>query len=121
MAESDASVQRTLGELLSAVKTLAESIREIKDEMRRSEEKSTESRRSMHARMDQIVTQVGQLEVSMAQAKADIAEMMPVTEEVRRWKLMGLGALGVVGIGGTALGVFLADTLDSLAKVFRGH
>ncbi|WP_245421294.1 DUF1515 family protein [Rhizobium sp. L9] len=28
--------------------------------------------------------------------------MRPVTDDVRRWKLIGLGALGIIGIGASA-------------------
>jgi hypothetical protein len=36
---------------------------------------------------------------------------------VKKWKLMGMGALAVVGIGGTALGVSLANSFEWLAKL----
>lgn len=38
-------------------------------------------------------------------------EMRPVTEDVKRWKPMGLGALGVIGVGGMVLGVTFADVI----------
>jgi hypothetical protein len=31
--------------------------------------------------------------------------MRPVTDDVKRWKLMGIGALADIGIGGMAMGV----------------
>ncbi|SEI09137.1 Protein of unknown function [Rhizobium tibeticum] len=37
--------------------------------------------------------------------------MRPVTDDVKRWKLMGLGAIGVIGIGSMALGVTFADVI----------
>lgn len=120
MADGDANVQRTLGELLAEVKNLGKSIHDVKEEMRRSEDKSTESRRGMHQRMDLLVEQVGDLEVSVSKAQKDIADMKPVTDDVKRWKLMGIGALGVVGIGGTALGVILAGMLENAARLLRG-
>jgi hypothetical protein len=42
--------------------------------------------------------------------------MKPITQDVQKWKLMGLGALGVVGWGGAALGVRLAGFFDQLLK-----
>jgi Protein of unknown function (DUF1515) len=38
---------------------------------------------------------------------------------VKKWKLMGMGALAVVGIGGTALGVSLANSFEWLAKLLH--
>jgi len=32
---------------------------------------------------------------------------------------MGMGALAVVGVGGTALGVMVANSLEAIAKFFR--
>ncbi len=37
--------------------------------------------------------------------------MKPVTDEVGRWKLMGMGALGVIGIGALAAGVTFAEAI----------
>jgi hypothetical protein len=51
--------------------------------------------------------------------KDDIAEMKPVTEDVRKWKLMGIGALGVIGIGGASLGVTFADVVKRGLALLR--
>lgn len=42
--------------------------------------------------------------------------MKPVTDDVNRWKLMGIGALGVIGIGGM-VGVIFADALRRIGLV----
>ncbi|RDJ05821.1 hypothetical protein B5K06_25720 [Rhizobium grahamii] len=70
-----------------------------------SEEKSDASRTSVHRRMDEIVDRVSKVELISAAVQDDVRDMMPVTEDVKRWKLMGLGALGLIGIGGMVLGV----------------
>ncbi len=49
----------------------------------------------------------------------DISEMRPVTEDVRTWKLMGMGALGVMGIGGAGFGVTFADPLKRLVLMLK--
>jgi hypothetical protein len=41
-----------------------------------------------------------------------------VTDQVKQWKPMGMGAL-VVGIGGTALGVSIANSFEWFAKLFH--
>jgi glucose-6-phosphate isomerase len=51
--------------------------------------------------------------------QGDISEMKPVTEDVRKWKLIGMGALGVIGIGGSSLGVVFADTFKRLLMLLR--
>ncbi len=74
----------------------------------------------MHRRMDELVGRVGTLEASTAAVQEDITEMKPITDDVRKWKLMGMGALAVIGIG-AALGVTIADVVKrDLAVLLRG-
>lgn len=110
--EYDATVHHQLGALIAEVKN-------IREDIRRSEDKSDASRSSMHRRMDDMVDRIGKVEGAVAQVNDDVTEMKPVTDDVRKWKLMGIGALGVVGIGGTALGVSIAGFLDNLSRFFH--
>ena len=75
-----------------------------------------EKRAVVHRRMDEIVTEVGEIKTDIATITGQVADSKIVTDEVRKWKLMGLGALGVVGIGGTALGVSLANSFEWLTR-----
>ncbi|OHV81593.1 DUF1515 family protein [Rhizobium sp. LCM 4573] len=93
----------------------------ILETMRRSEEKSDVSRASMHRRMDEIVDRVSKVEASVDTVQDDVKDMKPVTEDVRRWKLMGMGALGMMGIAGIALGVSFADVLKRIAGLLMGR
>lgn len=46
-------------------------------------------------------------------------DIKPVTDDVRRWRLMGMGALAIVGLGGAAMGgavLWLWDTIISRIK-----
>jgi len=74
----------------------------------------------MHQRMDLLVDRVGKVEGNLAAVQEDVSEMRPVTDDVKRWKLMGLGALGMIGIAGMALGVSFADALKRVAVVVLG-
>lgn len=74
----------------------------------------------MHKRMDLLVDRVGKVEGNLAAVQEDVSEMRPVTDDVRRWKLMGLGALGMIGIAGMALGVSFADALKRFGLVLVG-
>lgn len=110
--EYDATVHRQLGELIAGVKNLEEAFR-------RSEDKSDASRASVHRRMDDLVDRIGKVEGTVLQVNEDVTEMKPVTDDVRRWKLMGLGALGVVGITAAALGVTFADVIKRVLTMGR--
>lgn len=109
----EATTHQQLGALLAEVKNLRE-------DFRRSEDKSDASRASLHRRMDELVDRVGKVEGAVAQVNDDVTDMKPVTDDVRKWKLMGMGALAVVGLGGTALGVSIAGFFEQLSRFFRG-
>lgn len=109
----DATTHQQLGMLIAEVKNLRE-------DMRRSDAKSDLSRATVHRRIDEIVDRMGKVEGSVAQVNDDITDMKPVTDEVTRWKQMGIGALFVVGIGGTALGVSIANFFEQIPKFFKG-
>ena len=70
--------------------------------------------------LDQLVDRVGDVEVSVSSIGADVAEMKPVTDDVKRWKLMGIGALGVTGIAAMALGVSFAEAIRRIVFVIIG-
>lgn len=108
----DASVHQQLGTLIAEVKNLRE-------DFRRSEDKSDASRASMHRRMDELVKRVGTLEGSTAAMQEDITEMRPITDDVQKWKVMGMGALAVIGIGAAALGVTFADVIKRALVLLR--
>lgn len=117
----DAAVHRQLGELVAGMHSLQESIKRVEDQSRRSEDKATESRAAVHRRMDDMVSRVGSVEQTVSSLKDDVLEMKPVTEDVKRWRLMGLGALGMIGIGGIALGVTFADAMKRIASLLLGR
>ncbi len=110
----DNYIHQQIGTLTAKVDMLIEATR-------RSEEKSDVSRASMHRRMDEIVDRVSKVENTSSAVQDDVKEMRPVVDDVKRWKLMGLGALGMIGIGGMALGVSFADALKRIALVIVGR
>lgn len=110
---TEPNINYQLGAILAEVKNL-------KEDFRRSEDKSDLSRSAVHRRMDELVARVGSLETTLQATKSEVAEMKPVTDDVKKWKLMGIGALGVVGIGGTAMGVMLAGVLEKMAHFLKG-
>ncbi len=118
--EIDAAVHRQLGELVAGMRGLQESIRRLEEGSVRAEDKAATSRAAVHQRMDQLVDRVGDLEVSVSTIDSNVAEMKPVTDDVKRWKLMGIGALGVTGIAAMALGVSFAEAIRRVVFVIIG-
>lgn len=118
--ETEAAVHRQLGELAAGMRALQDTMRRIEEGADRAEDKAAESRAGVHRRMDELVGRVGHLETSTATIVADVAEMKPVTDDVKRWKLMGIGALGVTGIAAMALGVSFAEAIRRIVFVIVG-
>lgn len=119
--EIDAGVHRQLGELVAGMHGLQDSIRRMEEAARRSEDKSEASRAVVHRRLDEVVDRVGKVETSIVTVQEDVTEMKPVTDEVRRWKLMGMGALGVTGLAAMALGVTFSESLKRIGMVIIGR
>ncbi|WP_074060843.1 DUF1515 family protein [Rhizobium etli] len=112
--EFDPRMHQQMGEVLAE-------IRNLRDAFRQSEIKSDNSRATMHQRMDMLVDRVGKVEGNVAAVQEDISEMRPVTDDVKRWKLMGIGALAVIGIGGMAMGVTFADAIRRIGSIILGR
>ncbi|MBB3396892.1 hypothetical protein FHT71_003579 [Rhizobium sp. BK060] len=110
----DGAMHREIGMLTAKVDMILEGVR-------RSEEKSDASRASMHRRMDEIVDRVSKVELTTSAVQEDVTEMRPVTDDVKRWKLMGIGALGVIGVGGMVLGVTFADVIRRIIMAVFGR
>lgn len=116
-SEIDVTVHRQLGELVAGMGGLQESIRRIEEGARRAEDKAATGQASVHLRMDRLADRVGELEASVSTIGTEVAEMRPVTDDVRRWKLMGIGALGVTGIAAMALGVSFAEAIRRIVLI----
>ncbi|WP_454850493.1 DUF1515 family protein [Rhizobium binxianense] len=101
--EIDAAVHQQLGELVAGMRSLQEANRRFEDMMRRSEDKSAESRASMHRRMDEFVDRIGKVETNVTTVQDDVRGMKPTVEKITAWEQRGIGALFVVGVGSAAI------------------
>ncbi|CAN7469657.1 DUF1515 family protein [Phyllobacterium sp. LjRoot231] len=48
-----------------------------------------------------------------------VKDSKKVTDQVKQWRAMGLGGLGVVGIASTALGISLASSIEWISRLFH--
>jgi glucose-6-phosphate isomerase len=108
------SAERTLGMLLAEV-------RNLRADIDRQERKSDESRASMHRRVDALVDRVSAIEGEFSAVKKEVVDMKPVTDDVKRWKIMGMTAIAVIGIGGAAMGVTFAEAIKRVLAVIFGR
>jgi hypothetical protein len=110
----------SLNEIYDRLGRLAATVEGMSEHLERQDAKSDASRTNMHRRLDEVVTRVGFLEMDMNTVKGTTAGMKEVTDEVRAWKQRGLGALGVIGIAGAALGGAAVYFFDQLLQLIRG-
>jgi hypothetical protein len=113
MATKLDDISEAIGSLRAEVRILTAN---TADNMRRADE----HRAVIHKRVDDMVGEFSDVKADLAAVQKDVAEMKPVTDDVKRWRLMGMGALGLIGIGGTAFGVLLAKPIEALAAFMRG-
>lgn len=108
------SAERMLGMLVAEV-------RNLRADIDRQERKSDESRAAMHVRVDALVDRVGAIEGDVSSVKRDVTDMKPVTDEVKRWKIMGMTAIAIVGLGGAAIGVTFGEAIRRLIAIVFGR
>ncbi|WP_337183866.1 DUF1515 family protein [Shinella sp.] len=121
MTADDGALRQQMGELIASQRAIQENLRRIEDKLQRSDDKSDVSRAKMHTRIDEVVGTVGEVQTTVAGLERDVKDMKPVTDEVRRWKLLGMGALGMMGVGGIAIGVSFADALKRIVGLLIGR
>jgi hypothetical protein len=92
-----------LDDISEAIGSLRAEVAGLRRDFQASEFRADAHRSGVHRRMDELVGDVSTVKVDMAVVKEDVAEMKPVTDDVKRWKLMGIGALGVTGIAAAAI------------------
>jgi hypothetical protein len=108
-----------LDEISKAIGGLEQAVIGLRRDLQQSEKNSVDHRTNLHRRVDDLVSDVGDLGAKVASMEATVTDSKSVTDDVKRWKLMGMGALAVVGLGGTALGVMVANSLEAIARFFR--
>ncbi|WP_245279207.1 DUF1515 family protein [Mesorhizobium loti] len=59
-------------------------------------------------------------ESAVSKLNADMTSVKEVTTEVSRWKLMGLGALGITGMAAAALAPLVTAHWHDIWRVIRG-
>ncbi|SDP07987.1 DUF1515 family protein [Phyllobacterium sp. OV277] len=112
-------IYKAIGTLSAQVEALRRDIDGFERRAGAENREADEKRAVVHRRMNEIISEVCDIKTDIATIKDDVVDAKAVTDDVKKWKLMGIGALGVVGIGGTALGVSLANSFEWLAKLFH--
>ncbi|RWN47377.1 MAG: DUF1515 domain-containing protein [Mesorhizobium sp.] len=125
------SLEMMIGGLLEATQNMQRDITEIRRDIKdsdsraalsyeQSEQRAAASRSKMYAKTDELVDRVAATETAVSKLNDDMTGVKAVTAEVTRWKLMGLGALGVTGMAAAALASLVTAYWHDIWRLLRG-
>jgi hypothetical protein len=131
MPTSTKSLEMMIGGLLEATQNMQRDITEIRRDIKdsdsraalsyeQSEQRAAASRAKMYQKTDELVDRVAATETAVSKLNDDMTSVKVVTAEVTRWKLMGLGALGVTGMAAAALASLVTAYWADIWRVLRG-
>lgn len=115
------SIEATLAELAVEIRHLREDINQMKSQTQRDQDKADVGRAKVHARLDEVVKSVAVLEEQREAHGKRLASVEAVADEVRRWKIMGMTSISIVGIGAAAIGITFADAIKRLLQMLGGR
>lgn len=119
MSQSLNDLYQAIGATTAEIKALR---RDLSETEKRSEEgarKADEQRAVIHRRVDELVGEVGTIKVNLVSIQSDVSDAKSVTDDVTRWKQMGMGALAVTGIAAGAVSSAITYWWDAIsAKLF---
>ncbi|ESX06798.1 hypothetical protein X769_09150 [Mesorhizobium sp. LSJC268A00] len=125
------SLEMMVGGLVAAMEGVQRDVTEIRRDIKdsdaraalsyeQSEQRAAASRSKMYAKTDELVERLSETEGAVKSLSEDMTEVKAVTAEVTRWKLMGLGALGVTGMAAAALASLVTAYWSDIWRVMRG-
>ncbi|PZV35978.1 DUF1515 family protein [Mesorhizobium kowhaii] len=131
MPTSTKSLEMMIGGLLEATQNMQRDITEIRRDIKdsdsraalsyeQSEQRAAASRAKMYQKTDDLIERVAATETAVSKLNDDMTSVKVVTAEVTRWKLMGLGALGVTGMAAAALASLITAYWSDIWRVLRG-
>jgi hypothetical protein len=131
MTASTKSLELMIGGLLEATANMQRDITEIRRDIKesdaraalsyeQSEQRAATSRAKLHTRTDELIERMGEAEAGIRELRDDLTNVKAVTDEVTRWKLMGMGALAVTGVAFASLGSLVTYYWSDLWRALRG-
>lgn len=121
------AIFKAIGSLEAEVASLRRDIGESDAANSKINEAAAASRAGIHRRMDDLVKKTSAIEADLSGAKVeiggikdDLVDVKQVTDEVTRWRLMGIGALGVTGISAAAIASIVTAYWSKIVKALVG-
>lgn len=131
----DTNYDRAIGRLESQIDGLSKQIDELKDIMRHNSvqvrednERASESRKQLYERVGAIETDIklsANIDVQVRERLDAFdtrlsGDVMPTINEVRRWKVAGVTAIAMIGMGSAAIGAFVMWAWETIVQRWQG-
>ncbi|MER8628509.1 DUF1515 domain-containing protein [Mesorhizobium opportunistum] len=118
------SLEMMIGGLLQATQDMQRDITEIRRDIKDSDARAAlsyeQSEQRAAASRSRLYERVTATETAVSKLNTDMTSVKEVTAEVTRWKLMGLGALGVTGMAAAAVASLVTAYWHDIWRVLRG-
>lgn len=123
------AVATNLNQVYQAIGTLTANVEGLREDIQRAEKTrvadndvANASRNVMQQRVGELAQEMQVVQSHIHTLQADVRDAKSVTDDVKRWRQMGIGALAIVGIGASALTWLVAHYFDPIVRFFfRGH
>lgn len=131
MPTSPKSLEMMIGGLMEAAQNMQRDITEIRRDIKdsdaraslsyeQSEQRAAASRAKMYQKTDELAGRFAKTEAVVKTLSEDMTTVKEVTAEVTRWKLMGMGALGVTGVAAAAVASLITAYWADIWRALRG-
>ncbi|MER9079973.1 DUF1515 family protein [Mesorhizobium sp. M0895] len=125
------SLEMMVGSLMQGMQDIQRDVTEIRRDIKdsearaalsyeQSETRAAAARSKMYAKTDELAGRFTKTESAVVALFDDMIEVKAVAAEVTRWKLMGMGALGVTGVAAAAVASLVTAYWGDIWRFMRG-
>lgn len=99
---------QALGRVEGTLVAVQESLRAIKESIDSERAEAQTQRQSLADNMSKVTARQQEMAATLASLRADMDEVKPITEQVSRWRYVGVGVVITVGAIGSVVGAGLS-------------
>lgn len=121
MSASLNEIYEAIGALKVHVEASNGKIEALYASQEKTAERADSQRATMHRRIDDLVKDVSELKTNFEIVQSDVAESKAVTDDVTRWRQMGIGALGITGMAAGAISSLITYKWVAIVNWFMGR
>lgn len=121
MTASNNEIFEAIGGLKAEVVSLRRDLQESQRTAVEATHRADDHRTAIHASIEEGVKATGTIEARLDAVEKTVKEVKEVTDQVRVWRQMGMGALGVTGIAAGAIASLVTAYWHDILRMIRGQ